>query len=335
MVIGLDIGYGFTKVTDGAREICFASVVGKAERIRYRSDLAREDGAGSGMVLITEEGECFVGELALLQSRLRWTLLDRSRVGERSARLLAIAALCAVTDPDGEAKLDLVTGLPVSWYGDKEVLTSALQGRHVVRYRIGEKERIARLDVGRVLVVPQPFGSLFSRIIDDEGVLVDEELAGGRVGVIDIGTYTTDYILVDRLRYVERGSGSIPSGLSQAYRLLAQAIEDRWGLTLALHEVDRVVRDGAVRVFGMQEPIADLTKPIFSALAEEVLAEAISLWGDGRDLDAVLVTGGGAAVIGDRVARRFPHAQLLGDPAMANVRGFWRYGQRKFGAEEG
>ena len=56
------------------------------------------------IALITEEGDHFIGELALLQSRVQWTLLDRSRVEDPSARLLFLAALTEVAE-----------GRPPSW----------------------------------------------------------------------------------------------------------------------------------------------------------------------------------------------------------------------------
>ena len=70
MFVGVDIGYGYTKAVGEATQVVFPSVVGKAERIRYENDLLDDHGAygESGIALITEEGDRFVGELALLQS---------------------------------------------------------------------------------------------------------------------------------------------------------------------------------------------------------------------------------------------------------------------------
>ena len=78
-----------------------------------------------------------------------------------------------------------------------------------------------------------------------------------------------------------------------------------------------------------------LADPVFDALCAEVLAQAGTLWGDGRDLRAILVTGGGALSLGERIQRRYPHARILDDAAMANVRGFEKYGLRKWPAGQG
>jgi plasmid segregation protein ParM len=338
MIVGIDIGYGYTKAVSSGRQVVFPSVVGKAERIRYESDLSGPGVAGSAldMAFIAEEGDRFVGELALLQSRVQWTLLDRSRVHDASARLLFLAALSELVDgEDRQAAFHVVTGLPVKWYEDRAQVAAQWTGRHVLR-RVNGHQVVQRLSVSEVLVIPQPFGSLFDVLLDDGGQIVEEGLARGRVGVIDIGTYTTDYVLVDSLRYVERGSGTIATALSTACELIGRSLLDAFGLDLRMHEVDRAVRHGSVTLFGEEREIGYLVAPVLDAVGAEILAEAGTLWGDGRNLDAILVTGGGAMPLGERIRARYAHARTLAEPATANVHGFYKYGCRKWRSlEEG
>lgn len=74
-IVALDIGYGFTKAVCGNKKTIFPSVVGYAEQIRYKAKLLNGTGLnGAGDIhLHTPEGERFVGELALRQSRVNWT----------------------------------------------------------------------------------------------------------------------------------------------------------------------------------------------------------------------------------------------------------------------
>ena len=62
-----------------------------------------------------------------------------------------------------------------------------------------------------------------------------------------------------------------------------------------------------------------------------MIGKAVTLWGDGDDLSAVLVTGGGGSFFFDRVQSIYPYARELNDPQIANAQGFYRYGLRKFG----
>jgi len=336
MIVGIDIGYGYTKAVCQERQAIFPSVVGKAEQIRYENDLELAPGCAREKTYVTDGGDRFVGELALLQSRVQWTLLDRSRVEDPSARLLFLVALSEVTAVDRcTQSFRVVTGLPVKWYADRQKLVTQWVGRHVLR-QLNGRQVVHRLSVDEVLVVPQPFGSLFDTLLGEQGQIVEQELARGRIGVIDIGTYTTDYVLVDGLRYVERGSSTISTAMARAFQLIGRSLLDTYSLDMRMHEVDRAVRRGRVSVFGEEREIGWLVQPVLDAVAEEILAEAGTLWGEGRDLDAILVTGGGATLLGGRVRRRYAHARVLDDPSLANVRGFYKYGCRKWrGVEEG
>ena len=48
MIVGMDIGYGYTKAVGRDRQVVFPSVVGKAERVRYESDVGAPGAGGNG-----------------------------------------------------------------------------------------------------------------------------------------------------------------------------------------------------------------------------------------------------------------------------------------------
>jgi len=63
-------------------------------------------------------------------------------------------------------------------------------------------------------------------------------------------------------------------------------------------------------------------------MAKEVIAKATQLWNGGDALDAILISGGGAHLIGDAIRKRFPHARVVKeDPVYANALGYWRFAQ--------
>jgi hypothetical protein len=63
-------------------------------------------------------------------------------------------------------------------------------------------------------------------------------------------------------------------------------------------------------------------------MAEQVLAEASRLWNGGATLDAILVSGGGALLMGPYITHHFRHARVVDDPIFANALGFWRFAER-------
>jgi hypothetical protein len=87
-----------------------------------------------------------------------------------------------------------------------------------------------------------------------------------------------------------------------------------------------------VRYYG--EPV-DLTAAIDDALeplADQVIAEASQLWNGAAALDAILVGGGGALLLGPYIRRHFRHARVVEDAVFANALGFWRFAVRLAGA---
>ena len=321
-IIGLDIGYGFTKAVSGGREMVFPSVVGPAVKIRYHNDLMRD---GGGYTYHVAGADWFVGDFAKLQSPWTTSPRARERTGTEAIEVLFCTAFHRL-GMTGEVKL--VSGLPVEWYEDRGDLEAQLRGMHV----FGVNGETYRVNVVEMAIVPQPFGSFFSAVLDGKGRLVNEALARGRVAILDIGMHTSDFALADGLRYIEKGSGSIPVAMARAYELIARELQTRHRLTMDAHDVDTALRNGqAVSVYGEQHDISDLAQPALKAVSEEVLGKAMTLWGDGRDIQRVLVTGGGAYALGKYVKARYPHPVVTQQPTLCNARGFWLYGLRKWG----
>ncbi len=323
-LIAIDGGYGYVKAQSRERKIVEPSLVAPALTIKYRNDLADD---GRGLTLELDGRAWFVGQLAQLQASD--PISPRAR--ERSAhvlRVLTLAALYRLGVTRGMTRL--VTGLPVAWFEDKDDLRSSLTGFH--QYAVNG-ERCA-VEIAEVLVVPQPFGSYFRTLLSPNGALVGEQgLWQARVAVLDIGTYTSDYALADHLHYVESGSGSIPYAMSRVYELMQDHVAQRFGRELTFREAEEAAQTGYITDRGEDIYVGDLLNGVLDGVAERVIGEAQTLWGDGRDLAAVLVTGGGGPVLMDHIRAVYPHARLVPNPQVANCTGFYRYGLRQFGVE--
>lgn len=329
-VLAVDIGYGWTKGMTQRGQVLVSSMVGPAEDIRFESDVVAEN--GHGIALEVNGRGYFVGEQAEVQSASASQTLDVTRTGsmEQKALFYAVASELVRTVDDVIA---VVTGLPVGDYDphNKAALRDMLRGEHEVR-RQGKHAR--SFEVDNVYCVPQAIGSLFALVLDRRGRLVDGDLAGGRVGLVDVGTLTTNYVLVDRLRYVEVGSDSITTGTSEMFQKVGKDLKREYGLDWALQlgKVDRAVRERVVEVYGDRVNIAPIVEPHLEALADTIVSKARSLWGAGVDLKAVVLTGGGSLELAPYVRKAYPHTRTVGgDPQFANCAGYLRAGLRKFG----
>jgi len=322
MTLSVDTGSGNNKGVglDGLR-FSFPSVIGTAEDIRFATDLIRGE---EEQAVNFGDWRFYYGKQAMLQSRVQSAIFDRSRVYDNTYKMLFIASLVELARlmPDVK-RVKVVTGLPVGFFGDRSQVVDAFQGVYQIVV-----ERVMNVTVESVVVTPQPFGSLFRELLNTQGKIVNGEIERGRVGVIDIGTYTTDFVVADELRYVQRLSGSIRIGWSKIVSQVQQALGDMHGLELMPHEVDQVLQDGEIRLRGESLPLEPFTRTAISEIETAVIARARDLWGAGARLDTILVSGGGGPHLFDIIHAVYPHARLLDDAFWANAEGFYRFGQR-------
>jgi plasmid segregation protein ParM len=322
MILSIDIGYGYTKgVGPDNLHFSFPSVIGTAEDIRFAADLIR---GGEEKVIKYKDWRFFYGEQAVLQSRIQSTIFDRSRVHDNTYKMLFVAALVELTKFKPNVKrLQVVTGLPVDFFGDRPEVVKSFEGA----YRV-TADRTIQVTVDSVFVAPQPFGSLFRELLNETGKIANKDVERGRVGIIDVGTFTTDFVVADELRYVQRLSGSARIGWSKVINQVQQALGDLYALELMPHEVDRAVQAQEVRVRGEPVSLEDLVQPAVTDIQTAIIARARDLWGAATNLDVILVSGGGGPYLYDAIQDIYPHALLLDNAFWANVEGLYRFGQR-------
>jgi len=266
-IVGQDIGNGYIKtVAPGRRPVVFPSVVGSAEEIRFRNPLA----SGGGLEVSLNGDRFFVGEHALLQSRRLITERGRRR-DPTVLKVLSLTGLWRLFP--GGCEVYLVTGLPVIWFQEKD--RREFQGLFLGEHEAVINGRKASFNVKDVVVMPQPFGSLFHLLLSDDGKVMDEGLARRRVGVIDIGMHTVDLILVDGLHYVEKGSGSLPYGVDRVLGDVRKDLQDQYDVDLPIPGVDEVVRRGRLSIYGREENVGHIIEP---HLLGRVCPKFVGMW---------------------------------------------------------
>lgn len=327
--VGVDLGYGFLKVTDGAQDHVFPSVVGMGQELTYHSELTLYTGAEDNLVVELDGERFFVGSLAVRQSEIASRSLAEDRPADRNARVLFATALGLLTAGPVHT-FNVVTGLPPAYFRPyRDALVRLVQGDHRVTF-IGRERREERaFTVENVRVVPQPFGTLYELFLDRTGNVQNTDLASARVGVVDVGFRTADFVVSDHLEYTERLSHSTTSGLAAAYGLLTQSLQREFGLRRENYELDELVQTGRLRLAGKVHDIAPLREAAFRQVAEKIVTEINSLWSK-DDLDVIYLTGGGGQALSGHLLGEFPNAVLVPGAQAANVRGYWKLAQKLF-----
>ena len=329
-VLGADIGFGYTKATDGRQFQVFKSVVGEASEIQFTDVLV--PGASQNPRHIEYGGQAFfVGELAEAQSRGRGFTLDQNQFLVQYAKTLALTALAPFAD-DGDP-VRLVTGLPINFFRRyKDSLTTLLQARHQITLVMPNGERKDKnLLIDRVRVIPQPFGSMFNLMLNDFGKPSSQRFLTEKIGIIDIGFRTADYTISDKTKFSERGSMSSDSGISAAYTAIAHLLHEKSGVTIELYRLYEAVNRGNIKIKGKRYEIAGLVQQAFQQLATRIATEVNRLWADDWDIDAIVITGGGGSALAPLLAPML-EGEVLPMPAdvdarLNNVAGYWKYGQ--------
>jgi len=322
MKIGLDIGYSATKAVSGGRRMNFPSVVGTPDKARFAV------GAQAAALVLVEPEHVLVGAEAVRQSRFVNRREDRRWIESLEWYTLALAALSELTSAT-RCDLQIVTGLPVAFYSDKGVVRDRLLGEHRVQ-REGRRAQVLRVTDARV--IPQPFGCLLSEALDVQGRIVDNGLATGAVGVIDCGGKTTNLLSVNRMAEIGRETSSVNVGAWDAVRAVRRWLADNCpNLELRDHQVVDAIIARRVRYYGEPVDLGDVVDAALQPMADQVVAEATQLWNGGAGLDAILVSGGGAHLLGRYIVAHFRHARVVSEPVFANALGYWKFAQRVAG----
>lgn len=320
----VDIGFGFTKALDqSGKDLMFPSVTGSSRplhqniistggldsnpNIIYTDSVGHKDYADSvGKTL-------FVGDLAIRQSPFKYFSLKESKPQDSRTRILLEVALASLSNAPSEQVI-LGTGLPVTFYFEqKESMEKLCTRNHHINIMVNGIQMERDIEVIQTHVFPQPLGSVMNWMLDSQSAIRSElkSAMSGTIGVVDIGFFTADYLLLDRLEPISDHSRSTRSGISTALKSLSDS-----GIDLPLYQLNREIQLGRYR---SESAVA------FRGLSEQIATEIETFWP--HNVQTVIVSGGGGSVLRSHLAiqgEALQNATYLSDPNMANVYGYMK-----------
>lgn len=325
--LGVDVGYGFVKVTDGQEGYIFPSVVGDGSAAPFLRTGLRQPEQVDDLRLTVNGQTYFVGKLAVRHSRLAFRCLTDTRAEGQDLEVLFLAALNLVSREQFNS-FSLVTGIPPGRVHLTSNLMDQIKGEHriTVHRDTGSEERVLRIN--RVAVVPQPLGAYWSQILDSRGrIRKESHLLDGRVGILDIGFRTTDLAAVEQGDFIPELSKTVPVGLSTAYDVIGQRLLSEYGLEREGYELDTAIVRGEVQVAGRKVDISHICREVFEQLATKVLIDLRSSWRM-AEFDTLLLGGGGSQILGQYLLPHIPQGALVPEATTANSRGYIAWAQR-------
>jgi PRTRC genetic system protein D len=305
--ISIDVGSGYTQFTDGSKEDFYPSIVCPAPEERvFGIDNETE-------IVKIDNKKFIVGKDAYSygdpDSRLSSLSSDWAGSQGWQALLYSAIAKCGVYD-----SVNLITGLPQTLYSEKgKELELFLSGTHKFVFDNVEHEVTIN-----PRVIPQAAGALLYEAKQTPAILED------MVGVIDIGTYTTGFSVLDEKRFVASKCNGCSVGMSQ----LLSALQDHL-LRERSYAVDPLILPRAImkKQIKFNGEIIDISEDIAHQamiVSKPMLDEINAAWKGANEL-TVYVAGGGAPYFYPAIKTIIPHAILMDDAFFAVVRGMHDY----------
>lgn len=333
-IVGIDVGFGFTKAYNGKNSVIFKSIIGDATDIQFHSVLG-EDSSTSNLHITLDDKSYFLGSYAELQSNIREFTLDQEKLLENFFKILAVTAAGLCTDTS--APLHIVTGLPVGYLKrDTKRLKEMIIGvHHIIFHNPDGKEVQRKIHIDKIHVIPQPIGSIFNLIFDEQGRIIDKVLAAQKLGVVDIGFKTTDFSIFDHLQYIERGSSTMDTGISKCFSVIAGKLRQESNINIELFRMFKFIESGMIKIRGKEYNISNLKKRVYTHAAAAIVSDLNRLWENDWDIDSIILSGGGSVELAEYLisgieGNIIPIPKNI-DARFNNVQGYCKFGRYKWG----
>lgn len=111
--LGVDVGFGFTKATNGDEYVIFKSIIGEYTDIQF-DFLLEDDQFEQNLQVKLGDNMFFLGELAEKQSLVKQYTLDQDKLVSEFVKILAISGIGMLTEE--VETVNVITGLPVGYY---------------------------------------------------------------------------------------------------------------------------------------------------------------------------------------------------------------------------
>lgn len=333
-IVGIDVGFGFTKAFNGINSVIFKSLIGDPTDIQFNSSIG-DNTSASNLHVTLDNKSYFIGHYAEMQSNVREFTLDQDKLLTDFVKILAItiAGVCC----EDVTSVNVVSGLPVGFLKrDYKKFTESIKGHHEITFHNqNEKDVTKKIFIKNIHMIPQPIGSIFNLIMDNHGQISNKALAMQKLGVVDIGFRTTDFSIFDHLQYVERSSTTMDTGIAKCFSVIANKLRKESGVNIELYRMFKFVESGVLKIKGREYNISNLKKRVYTHAASAIAADLNRLWEDDWDIDSIILSGGGsmelAKYIQSQVEGNIIPMAANDDARLNNVQGYLKFGRYKWG----
>lgn len=325
-VIGADVGRSAVKVvfsdTEGKKsDMIFGSVVVPAVAI---SDV-REAARAAAETIEVNGKKYFTGKTAEFQgdekgvSGLINNWIDTD---EHTALLLSTMKRIKDRGVSRAEEAILVLGLPAKSFHDQKD-----------RLKDIAKELFPKC---AIYTVPQPFGPYYEyQLSEDGGQANGRSLSNDSVAVIDVGRYSTDFLLIEKGHFIESHHQSV-GGTTVAIESLRKLVKSsEYKADISELEAEQCLLTKKLLNFGEEIDISHLVEEAYRPFTAEVTQKAKSLFDTkARKLHAIVVAGGASPLIGNERKEEWSNIVISERKRMSIAEGFYRFGRTRLNSNK-
>jgi plasmid segregation protein ParM len=280
-VLGIDIGFGFTKATNGKDTLIFKSLFGDATDLQFWMDFGEQ--SLTDFFHVTIDGKSyFIGDLAEQQSTVLNFTLDQEKLISEFVKILSltVAGVFLKKESAINVPINIVSGLPISYFKhNQQRFNEILTGHHKIIYHQHDGAKVVKeIYINKIKMLPQPLGSILNLLMDDKGKIVNLDMARQKIGVVDIGFRTTDFSIMDHLRYIDRGSRTMDTGISKAFSVIANKLRAKCGVGVELYRLYKAAETGAIKMKGHGLNFSKIRDQVYAQLAGTIANDIDRLW---------------------------------------------------------
>lgn len=302
LIVGLDVGYGYTKLlAQDQQRVIVPSLVAPADIHSFSLGLSNTSGT-----VTVDEVEYVVGEAAVSRG---FRFAEEYDGWWTSVRYRALIQYLAQFIPP---QSHVCAGLPLHIFN---AVKAHEQVQDVIRHGLRTQ---------RVTLMPQGVGAYC------HAATVDPALKNGRIGIVDIGGRTTELVTICDGTYLAHQSKGLLVGVNTVFQAAAKQLATQTERPIDAYEFDWGYRGSKPIVIQgtpvPRETLAGVVEPLFGPFLEHLFREMTTVWGAGApSLDRLMFCGGGATIFGERLSAFRAHSAILPDSQFANAAGYLAY----------
>ena len=326
-VIGIDVANSTIKVwTDGNKYLTYRNT------IKEINDAGLVYSFKTDYQMYVYNKEVYeVGDISAMGSGGR----GKARYNSEQFKIEAIIGITSVLEPGKRDRIRLVTGVPSALSKNGaivEEMKKSLIGEHTIKSVKWDQVDDIEFDIVEVIVVPQPLGTLYNFVYDDETKELNQKVLSQRSLVVDIGWGTLDLAVLESSRV--RGTFGFEIGVSDYISDLQEEVNSRYPeasiYALNAHQLDIALLKSYIveTPFGNYD-LEKLAEKHKESQAKRVHEAVMGLGLEFTKFYRIILTGGGSLQYEKYLRALFNDPRLIiqEDAVSANVKGFYLLGQ--------